>query len=135
MLFFDSCKVKQYPKSLEDELIEDYIASYSKSMEEGGASKVRTLEEVLDETGLKKSTFLDMIHKTLKERMCCEAVFIKEGISREDSRYGQLVEKVLEENELDSIEECASAGLSESEIYRIADLRMLQDIMIQYEKQ
>ena len=134
-LFFDSCKVKKYPKSLEDELIEDYIVSYSQSMDEGGASKNKSLEEVLEETGLKKSTFLDMIHKTMKERMCCEAVFIKEGVSREDSRYGQLVEKVLEENELDSIEECASAGLSESEIYRIADLRMLQDIMIQYEKQ
>lgn len=134
-MFFDSCKVKQYPKSREDELIEDYLVSYSYDTEEESTSEAISLEEMLEETGLKKSVFLDMIHKTLKEQMCCEAVFIKEGVSREDSRYQQLLEKVLKENELDSIEECASAGLSESEIYRIADLRMLQDIMIQYEKQ
>ncbi len=134
MQFVDSCKVLQYPSSLIEELRQDYLKTYGADPA-GKADQGRVDEAaVLKKLGFSEETFRDILYGMAKEHLVCSAVMQKEGITKEDPVYLACLKEALGQYEFTSLDEAAENGFSTLEIEKAAQLRLIQDLIVKYQK-
>ncbi|MDO5702093.1 MAG: FKBP-type peptidyl-prolyl cis-trans isomerase [Lachnospiraceae bacterium] len=131
MQYMDACTVKKYPEAMIDELTDSFVKAYRVST---GGSDSTPIDELLEKTGMSRSMVTDMVMTSAKRLLVSRAVFVKEGVSREDAEYLEILQEILDVYGIKSAEEADDIGISVSDIYETADVKMLEKIILKYGK-
>lgn len=131
MQYMDTCTVKKYPEAMIEELTDSFVKAY-RNVTDGTDSM--PVDELLDKVGMNKDLVMDMVRTSAKQLMVCRAVFVREGISRDDEEYKEILQDILDVYGIKSAEEADEIGVSVSDIYEAADMKMLERVVVRYGK-
>ena len=126
----DGSKVLQYPKKMEDEWKDSFLTQFRLY----STDSTSDASALLKENGYDEAGFMDLIHTSLKQDLVYQAILDREGITKDSDEYKKMTETVLKGLSFSSASDAAASGVTEQELRLNTEEKLVESIVVRYEK-